>query len=317
MPLDISAILHDLQIKSGPYTNGFEVAPNGRLNWYFTNLGLAAALPALSEADINSLILPYLTLYLSKVKADFTIDDVNFPQGRANPSNFTLVASDSDDSYASSFLYLIYIVTVELGDDSFYQSNKALIESIALANLVNNRKANGLTSTFQYPRRTSYDVGFLMDNCESYLGLTALKVLNGGTQYDAAILSIAQGLLSLFSVPDQAYVFSDITPMVGHTFYPDATCQIFPQLCGITSLSSHFDAGWKFLAKWAPLWATGIYDSYPWALIGTVAATRFAGAKAKSQLTYIEGLFTSNRALVTINEVGFYAATKRILASHG
>ena len=316
-PLNISAILNDLQIKSGPYKNGFEVAPNGRLNWYFTNLGLITALPSLSEVDINALVIPYLTLYIAKVKADYTIDDVNFPQGRANPSNFTLQPSDSDDSYASSFIYLVYTTTVCLGDDSFYQTNKAAIEAIATHNLVNNRKANGLTSVFQYPRRTSYDVGFLMDNCESHLALTSLKTLSGTTAWDASLASIESGLASLFSAADQAFLFSDITSTVQHTFYPDATCQIFPQLCEVNSLSSRFDAGWKFLTKWAPLWDTGIYDSYPWALIGSVAAIRLAGAKSRTQLSYIEGLFVSNRSLVTINEVGFYAYTTRVLASQG
>ena len=102
--IDVVAELKALRITAGPYAGGYEIAPNGRLNWYFTNLGLLPLVQRLSVPDLELYIRSYLDLYLRNVSASSTIQDVNFPFGRANPSVFTLVPSDSDDAYASTFL---------------------------------------------------------------------------------------------------------------------------------------------------------------------------------------------------------------------
>mgnify|MGYP006197845775 CR=1 FL=1 len=64
-PIDAVAEIKALRILSGPYAGGYELAPNGRLNWYFANLGLLPLVPMLSAADLQTYILPYLNLYLA------------------------------------------------------------------------------------------------------------------------------------------------------------------------------------------------------------------------------------------------------------
>jgi len=39
-PINVVAEIKALRIPSGPYAGGYELAPNGILNWYFANLGL-------------------------------------------------------------------------------------------------------------------------------------------------------------------------------------------------------------------------------------------------------------------------------------
>ena len=102
-PIDAVAEIKALRIPSGPYAGGYELAPNGGLNWYFANLGLVAIVPMLGAADLQSHVLPYLNLYLANVNAaTSTIADIELPYGRANTSVFKKVASDSDDTYAAT-----------------------------------------------------------------------------------------------------------------------------------------------------------------------------------------------------------------------
>lgn len=48
--IDVVKEIKSLRIPTGPYTGGFEIAPNGRLNWYFTQLGLLPIVQYLSAA---------------------------------------------------------------------------------------------------------------------------------------------------------------------------------------------------------------------------------------------------------------------------
>ena len=105
--IDAAAEIKALRIPSGPFAGGYELAPNGGLNWYFANLGLVSVLPAMGVADLQAHVLPYLNLYLSQVDpATSTIADIELPYGRANPSVYKKVLADSDDAYASTFLSL-------------------------------------------------------------------------------------------------------------------------------------------------------------------------------------------------------------------
>ena len=81
-PIDAVAEIKALRILSGPYAGGYELAPNGRLNWYFANLGLLPLVPMLSAPDLETYVLPYLNLYLvSTDPATSTISDIEFPYG--------------------------------------------------------------------------------------------------------------------------------------------------------------------------------------------------------------------------------------------
>jgi hypothetical protein len=88
---------------------------------------------------------------------------------------------------------------------------------------------------------------------------------------------------------------------------------VFPQAYGVTPLANRFDPAWTALNRWAPGWANGHDDPYPWAILGYVAALRGQTALARRQIATVEQRFASEPALVTINELGFYHRTRTAL----
>lgn len=316
--INVVAALEDLQIKSGPYQNGFEIAPNGRMSWYLVNLGLAGAVPSLTLDQCNDLVLPYLNLYIANLKANYTIDDVNFPEGRANPSNFVLQPSDSDDSYAATFFSLVDAYTTRTLNTGFVTANAAFLANMAGANHVDNRKSNGLVSVFQPPRRESYDVALLMDNCEVVKGLRDLlhvlaRIGIGNSFILDCANEVALAIEQLWSPAAFAYRWADINTTTGSTFYPDCTAQVFPQLNTIYESSPHWPRAYRYLNAFCPGWEFGGYDPFPWMLLGRVAVMQGQLGKARRQIQHCENLFVSNRALVTINELGWYSLTKPLV----
>lgn len=320
--INVLAEIKALRINSGPVAGGFEIAPNGRLNWYFANLGLLSIVRLLSAAELDTLILPYLKLYLSRLLPNQGIDDVNLPYGRANPSVITTVASDSDDAYAATFLSLATRYVRASGNWTWWEANKALIKQVAYRNLALTAKPSGLTSVFQSPRSQSNSIGYLMDNCEGYRGLRDLAALLrsrselvDANYYDNLASNAAQGIVQqTFKSAAKAFTASDASPQPQSVFYPGTSCQIYAQAFGLVELAPLFDHGWAYLNQQSPGWETGRYDPYPWAILGQVAALRGQTTQARTQLAHIEQLFSTNRALVTINELGFYQRARSLLA---
>lgn len=320
--IDVVKEIRALRIPTGPYAGGFEIAPNGRLNWYFTNLGLLPIVQFLNSSDLNTLIRSYLDLYLRCLTPADTIDDINFPLGRVNPSSYTKIGSDSDDSYASTYLSLVVRYLRASQNWAWWEANKARIKSLAYRNLALTAKPSGLTSVFQAPRSQTNSIGYLMDNCEGYRGLRDLASLlrergepRDATYFDLLATNAANGMRNLtFNVATGAFTPSDAHPIPLTDFYPGTTCNIYPQAFGVTELSSTYDQAWAYLNRTTPGWEDGSRDPYPWAILGTVAAMRGQGILARKQLVAIERKFASNRAMVTINELGFYQRTKSILA---
>lgn len=319
--IDVIKEIRALRIPTGPYAGGYEIAPNGRLNWYFTNLGLIPIVQYLNAADLETLIRSYLDLYLRSMTPADTIDDINFPFGRVNHTSFVKIASDSDDSYAATFISLAVRYVRASRNWSWWDANKARIKSVAYRNLAMTAKLTGLTSVFQAPRSLTNSIGYVMDNCEGYRGLRDLASLlrerneiGDANYYDLLATNSANGILSqTFNVAVGAFTPSDANLTPETTFYPGSTCQIYAQAFGLTELAPKFDTAWSYLNRTTPGWEDGLCDPYPWAILGTVAAMRGQTAIARMQLTSIEETFSSNRALVTINELGFYQRTKSIL----
>lgn len=322
--IDVVKEIRALRIPTGPYAGGYEIAPNGLLNWYFINLGLLPIVQFLSAADLDLLIKGYLDLYLRSLTPIDTIDDVNFPVGRVNPSSFVKVPSDSDDAYAATFVSLVVRYVRASQNWAWWEINKARIKSVAYRNLALTAKGTGLTSVFQAPRSQTNSIGYLMDNCEGYRGLVDLASLlrDRGESVDANYFNLlasnaASGMRSQsFNVPGAAFTPSDAHPLPLANFYPGTTCQIYAQAFGVSELAAQFDAGWAYLNKTTPGWEDGHWDPYPWAILGTVAAMRGQLALARTQQASIEKKFVSSRAVVTINELGFYQRTKSILAGN-
>ena len=119
-----------------------------------------------------------------------------------------------------------------------------------------------------------------------------------------------------FNVAGAAFTPSDAHPLPLANFYPGTTCQIYAQAFGVSELAAQFEAGWAYLNKTTPGWEDGRWDPYPWAILGTVAAMRGQLVLARTQQASIEKKFVSSRAVVTINELGFYQRTKSILAGN-
>jgi hypothetical protein len=322
--IDVVKEIRALRIPTGPYAGGYEMAPNGRLNWYFTNLGLLPIVQFLNVSDLDTLVKGYLDFYLRCLTPADTIDDINFPLGRVDPSSFTKIASDSDDAYAATFVSLVVRYVRASQNWAWWEINKARIKSVAYRNLALTAKATGVTSVFQAPRSQTNSSGYLMDNCEGYRGLVDLASLlrDRGESVDANYFNLlasnaASGMRSqTFNVAAGAFTPSDAHPVPISNFYPGTTCQIYAQAFGVSELASQFDAGWAYLNKTTPGWEDGHCDPYPWAILGTVAAMRGQVALAKAQQVSIEKKFSVSRALVTINELGFYQRTKSILAGN-
>lgn len=320
--IDVVAELKALRITAGPYAGGYEIAPNGRLNWYFTNLGLLPLVQRLSAPDLELYIRSYLDLYLRNVSASSTIQDVNFPFGRANPTVFTLVPSDSDDAYASTFLSLAVRYVRASSNWTWWEANKAALKNIAYRNLALTAKASGLAAVFQAPRSQTNSFGYLMDNCEGYRGLRDLAALLrsrseliDANYYDRLASNVALGLVNqCFNSTAKAFAPSDGNQPTSAVFYPGTTCQIYPQAFGLVELASLFSYGWNTLNALSPGWETGKLDPYPWAILGYVAALRGETTLAVAKTRSVEQLFASNRSLVTINELGFYLRTQSVLA---
>ncbi len=319
--INVIAEIKALRIPTGPYAGAYELSPNGKLNWYFAALGLLPIVQYLNAADLDVYIRSYLDVYLRNLTTAYYIDDVDFPYGRANTSSFVKVLSDSDDSYAATFLSLAVRYVRASGNWAWWEANKVRMKDVAYRNIALAVKANSLTSVFQPLRSQTNSIGYLMDNCEVYRGLRDFASmlrergeLPDANYYDGFATAMAGGMAKLFNAPNNAFTPSDANPVPVTSFYPGTTCQVFAQAFGVTELAPMFDRGWTYLNARSPNWEDGRYDPYSWAVLGYVAAKRGQFVQARAQLATIEKTFAANRGLVTINELGFYQRTKSILA---
>jgi hypothetical protein len=320
--IDVVQEIKNLRITTGPYTNGYLIAPAGRINWYFSNLGLLPIVQYLSPADLTTYVLSYLNLYIHNLNANSTIADVNFVAGTPN---FVLVPSDSDDSYAATFLSLAVKYTRVSQNTTWWAANEATLKNIAYRNLaVMQKPSDGLISTFQPPRNQTNGLGYLMDNSENYRGLRdfagMLRDLGetaDANYYDLVATGVVNGISNtIYDSAHAGFKTSDGDAQATTAFYAGTTCQVFPQAFGLNELSAYYDKGWSYLNLYTPNWQNGQYDAFPWAILGYVAAIRQQPSMALTQQHMIEAKFISNRGLITINELGFYQRTKSVLAGN-
>jgi hypothetical protein len=318
--LNVVGEIKSLRIPTGPFAGAYEIAPNGRINWYFSALGLLPIVQHLGSADLDLYVRTYLDVYLANLNANFSIDDVDLPYGRANTSIYTKVLSDSDDSYAATLLSLATRYLRASNNWTWWDANKAKLKNVAYYNLARALKSNGLTNTFQAPRSSTWPVAYLMDNCEVYRGLRDFAGIlrdrgdSEAAYYDNLATSISGGIVKLFRTTQAAFIVSDASTAPETSFYAGTTCQVFPQAFGVTEAAPLFDHAWNWLNKSTPNWQDGRYDPYPWAVLGFVAAKRGLFTQAQAQLATIEQKFAATRAQVTINELGFYQRTRNVLA---
>lgn len=320
-PIDAVTRIRQLRITSGPLSDGYRIAPDGRLNWYFSQLGLIAIVQYLSTSDLDLYIRRYLDLYLSRLQNNYTIEDVNFND--SSLQNITLVPSDSDNSYASTYLSLAARYLKASGNWTWWNTHRDTLQAIAQANILNLIKPNGLSRVFQPPRNGGIaHYGFTMNNAEDYRGLRDLAEiysLRGDSTQAGALQTQAHRIgdamrVVLWDSTRNGYKVSDQDLQADtRSFYPGSSCQVFAQANGVIECSGHDDAAWTFLNTWSPRWPQEFYDPFPWCILGFVAARRGDTTRARTQQAYTEQKYQSDPSLVTINELGYYQRTQSLL----
>lgn len=324
-PIDALAQIKALRITTGPLTFGYRIAPGGRLNWYFVNLGLSAIVPYLGAAELDSHIRTYLDLYLSRLESNGTIQDVNFND--ASLQSVTLVPSDSDNSYVATLLTLVARYLRASNNWTWWNLKKPLLRQLAELNIAALQKTNGLCRVFQSPQSSPVGhLGYLMNNAEDYRGLrdfASVLVQRGetadGNRYNNIATAIAQGMtIVLWDPARSGFRVSDEDARADpSSFYPGATCQVFAQAFNVSELSVYFSQAYQFLNTSKPQWPSEVYDPFPWAILGYVAAKRGDTTRATLQMQASDSRFATAPQYLTINELGFYLRTRGILNGWG
>ena len=317
----------ELRVTEGPYAGGFRQQENdSRLNWYFANLGLLAVCD-----ERPDLVQPYLDLYLSKVDGRTgTIRDV------ADLRSGALRRSDSDDSYAATFLSLAAKHRASPGGERWFGRNRAKLKEIARLVLLDFQKASGLVPSFADPDIRT--VAYLMDNCEVDCGLADFSAaLEAEGDPDARIYAeaadrVAGGVAGLFDEGDQSFRNADAAGAT--TFYPRRAAQVFPEVFGVplgdaARTRARYEAAWKSLnAARAPgggrdRWeegsvSDGSLGGFPWMVLGYAAAGRGEAGMAKTQLAYYAGRLDRPDPpppFAAIHELGWAARAATLLGA--
>lgn len=259
-----TAFLATLQLENGAIPMTY--APNGELtmNPYFADF---AALALLDNADLYAKnVKKYMDwhfAHLNTAKEDFcgldgTIYDykITMKDGKieservSTPDNAD--SYDTTDSYAATFLTVVYKYFRETHDSDYLLAHAEGLERIT--NVMFATLQNGLTYA-----KPNHLIKYLMDNCEVYEGFFAASrifealVLMGKTEYTD--MRDKCGDLS-FTIRDNInnklwnYVgrhyktaliaFVDLPRKVfsWNIYYPQATSQLFPIICGVIDPST-------------------------------------------------------------------------------
>lgn len=302
-----------------PLSGAYRVAPAGRINWYFANLGLRYFVDAQPQR-----VAQYLSTYIAFTRAtsdQWRIHDVNFADAYT-PAGPTLLEPDSDDAYAGTFLSLAAAYVGTQNDRAWFTQHRADLLNIAQANIINSLKASGLPSVFQNPAQAG-GVGYLMDACEAYAGLRDLASLLEGygdpaaPQLRAAAGRVAQGIAGLYDAAQGRWQVADVPAAQSSGLYPLGTAQIFAEVYGVPAATAaqakvRADAGWATLNALAPNWyKSSQYDAFPWVMLSYAAMKRGQVTAGLSHLEYVKKSYAFLGGRLTINELGFYRAASQ------
>lgn len=320
---NVIANLDALRITTGPFAGAYQVGvASNYVNWYFSNLGLLAFVK-----ERPNQVRDYMNVYIANVdRSNYTINDVKFDGSLDHPVQ---CPADSNDSYASSLLSLASEYLKVTGDTAWFRQNLPTLKAVAYANLAVPQKPSGLISVFRPdytpPTHPTYcpsfhrsDIAYTEDNAENYRGLTdfarALDSIGDtdSAYYKRIAASISAGMQQLTNGAN--FYVAEGERSINQSFYPGTVTQVFPQLYEVPvsgdagTTQNRYDTGYAYLNERAPTWSTQIEPSasYPWMLLGYVAAKRGDKARAQQQMA----LLRANIGKAIINELGFY---KRIL----
>ena len=171
---------------------------------------------------------------------------------------------DSVDGYSGMFLQLLHQYVVKTHDINLIKKNWSKIEDVAYT-IPYLQCEDGLTIAYK-----SYEVKYLMDNCEAYGGINAyleLRKIIGlkpSLYYKQVANSIKKGIMKKLydhSAHNFGWEYSDdqVSKADWNVFYPDAYAQIFPIYYGIIEDNELKKELWqKFRYFYPPE-----YDTYP------------------------------------------------------
>lgn len=259
-----TAFLATLQLPNGAMPMTY--SQNGELtvNPYFADF---AALALLDKADLYAdnvkMYMDWHFDHLNTADEDFNGLDGTIYDYKVTMKNGQIVEEkistpekadsyDTTDSYAATFLTVVYKYFLKTQDSDYLVANARDLERIT--NVMFATLQNGLTYA-----KPNHLIKYLMDNCEVYEGFLASSrifeelVLRGKTEYTA--MRDKCGELS-FTVRDNintklwnyvgnhyktaliAFVDLPRKYFSWNIYYPQATSQLFPIICGVIDPST-------------------------------------------------------------------------------
>ena len=259
-----TAYLASMQLPNGALPMTYAKSGELTVNPYFADFAALALLDNAEEyADEVVKYMDWHFAHLNTKKEDFNKLDGTIYDYKITMKNGEIVSEristpenadsyDTTDSYAATFLTVVYKYFCKTGDIDYLMANAKDLERIA--NVMFATLQNGLTYA-----KPNHLIKYLMDNCEVYEGAIAAErifeelVLRGMTEYtdmrdDCGELYCTikdnintklwnftgqhyrAGLIAYLGVPRKVFSWD--------LYYPQATSQLFPIICGVVEPST-------------------------------------------------------------------------------
>jgi hypothetical protein len=254
----------------GKHPDMYQVVP------YRANLGLMGLLqlPGIDKLVVTKRWIEWYLDHIGKDGAQPGMIRDYWYRADGTDGNPLTTDEDASDSYAATFLGLVWTYHEKGGDADFLRANKSNIRDVAQA-IITLQQDDGLTWA-----KHSYPVKYLMDNSEVYWGLRAMTnleqvVFTDTSQadfYSQAAEAVRQGIQNEISGQSGPGLYDHTTGLYHWNkqngslessdftkWYPDTVALIWPQLFGVT-LPSHPTARkqWQAVNTHWPNWTTSI-----------------------------------------------------------
>jgi hypothetical protein len=312
----ISFIL-SCQLSSGAIMTNPATGGGSKISGYFANVACLGVLEHATAANISAVkkwmiwYMNHLNGTTNPVKGGSEVGGSVYDYMGAAETN--LGTYDSIDSYAATFLTLAKrLIEVSPDDKAWlagYSYQLTLIGN-ALTKCIDN-SSNVIPTAFgpaNYDGLTidSYVHGakYTMDNSEVNQGLKSMvwlesNVITGGNSayYQSVLTAQTNGMeADLWRGTMYNWYYDGTTGATNAhwgTWYPDATCQLYPATLDVISpTSSRATALWAAFNTNYPSWSTGhVYDpgGFPWAIVSYAAAKMNDTSRATAYLNYLQG----------------------------
>ncbi len=207
------------------------------MDWHFSHLNTA-------EEDFNGLDGTIYDYKITMKGGEIAEERISTPE---NADSY-----DTTDSYAATFLTVVYKYYCKTGNAEYLTANAE--DLVRITNVMFATLQNGLTYA-----KHNHRVKYLMDNCEVYEGFIAASEIFGviadeGKGEYAQMQSKCEEMISIvrdninyklwnfvggYYLPGiTAYVKIPTKIFSWNTYYPQATCQLFPIICGVIDPST-------------------------------------------------------------------------------